>query len=123
MRTMNIEKFIEQHGNETFKYSDELFEGLDNESWDVTSYTGGEKNTMKAEAFKDIYGKKAKNLNQKDDDYSKMLQNDLIDFCKTMDELGDEIIDVWSFSDGTWFLSIFVTRSSPKVAAVLKTKG
>lgn len=122
-KSMTKEDFLGQHGQESFKYSEELLEGLESGECEFTSYTGGEKNRMTGKAFVEIYGRKAKNLNQSDDDYSKTLQDDLIDLCKVMEKLGDEIVDVWSFSDGPTFYSAFVPRSTGKVVSVVKTKS
>ena len=117
------ETFLDRHGDDCFKYSEELMEGLEAGTWDLASYTGGQKNRMQAKNFVEIYGKKAQQLNQADDDYLKQLQNDLIDFCKNMNVLNDEIIDIWSFCNQHWYISVFVARSTKKVVASLKTKS
>jgi hypothetical protein len=78
---------------------------------------------MQAQTFVEIYGKKAKQLNHASDDYSKNLQNELIDFCKAMEKLGEKIIDVWSFSNDASFISVFVQRDDEDIVATLKTKS
>ena len=118
-----IEDFLNQHGSENFNHGDELISGLETQVWTLSSYTGGEKNRMQANAFVEIYGSKAKQLNRRTDEYSKELLNELIDFCKALEKLGKEIIDVWSFSDGACFISVFVQRSTEKIVATLKTKS
>ena len=115
--------FLADFGSEIFPHSEELLQGIEAGTWDLTSYTGGDKNRMQAKSFVEIYGKKAKQLNKASDDYSKELQNELIDFCKAMEKLGEEIIDVWSFSDDVSFISVFVGRESGKIVATLKTKS
>lgn len=123
MNEKQNQDFLEEFGSEKFNHSEELFQGLEDGSWNLTSYTGGEKNRMQAKMFVEIYGKKAKQLNKDDDDYAKVLQNELIDFCKAMEKLGEEIIDVWSFSNESFFISVFVVRQNGKIVATLKTKS
>lgn len=115
--------FLKAHSEENFGHSEELIQGLASGSWFLTSYTGGEKNRMQAQTFVEIYGKKARQLTHADDEYSKTLQNELIDFCKVMEKLGEDIIDVWSFTDEVSFINVFVQRKTEKVVASLKTKS
>ena len=118
-----INDFLNQHGFENFNHRNELISGLETQVWNLSSYTGGEKNRMQANAFVEIYGRKARQLSRRTDEYSKELLNELIDFCKALEKLDEEIIDIWSFSDGTCFLSVFVQRTTEKIVATLKTKS
>jgi hypothetical protein len=118
---MNEKEFVEKFGEKTFKYSESLIAGLNDHSWKITSITGGDKNKMTASAFHQIYGKKAANLNEPKDEYSVTLQNDLIDFCKNLEKLNDEIVDVVSFSDEASFINVFIQRSNQDVVGSIKT--
>lgn len=120
---MEAAQFLEQYQQTDFKYKEELTEGLSNGSWRLGSFTGGDINKMTATAFVTIYGKKAANLNQKKDVYSKHLQDDLIDLCKTLEPHGESIIDVWSFTDDTSFINIFILREKNTVLCSVKTQS
>lgn len=121
---MNIEAFLDNYQKQSFKYSDELISGLKEDTLELLSFTGGEKNKMKGQQFLDIYGRRAKQIGKKSDEYSKNLLNDLIDFCSKIEKLQEEIIDVWTFTvkNSKEYYSVFVVRGNDEVVSVIKTE-
>ena len=113
--------FIDRYHACRFKYDKNLFEGLDREEFELSSFTGGAKNRMTAKMFGDIYGNKAKQLNGLKDEASKNLLNDLIDLCKNLAPLQNNIIDVWSFSSQQAFINVFIDRQKDTVVASVMT--
>jgi hypothetical protein len=117
----DAQDFIDHYAHQDFKHQAKLLEGLNAGDFDVSSYTGGPKNRMTAKMFCDIYGRKAKQLTSEKDEYSKNLLDELIDLCKNLTPLGDNIIDVWSFSSEVAFYNVFVDRRQDKIVATVFT--
>jgi hypothetical protein len=120
---MDATDFLDKYNKIAFKHNEELIEGIKSEEWSLTSFTGGELNKMTASTFHQIYGKKAATLSKAEDEYSVTLLNDLIDFCKNLEKEQDQIIDVYSFSNGDEFINVFVKRSSDSIVGSVKTKS
>jgi hypothetical protein len=120
---MNSVEFLEKYEKINFKHNGTLIAGLKDNSWSLTSYTGGERNKMTASTFHQIYGKKAASLNKAEDEYSVNLQNELIDFCKNLEKIQDEIVDVYSFSDDQTFINVFVERTNEEIIGSIQTNA
>lgn len=106
---MTTPEFIQQIGSVHFHHQDELLCGLDEASWSLSSYTGGEKNRVTGEQLMKAYGTKGNGPDAPED--FKDLVDALLGELKT-------IVDVWSFCNESHFINVFIARTGQVLGAV-----
>jgi hypothetical protein len=102
--------FLDQCSGQNFDHSKDLLEGIENETFELSSFTGPPKNKMTAAQFTMVFERQLKTGGE-----------DLHNLHQNLSTMGDDIIDAWSFVGSDGYINVFTNRNSKQVVGAVRT--
>jgi len=111
---MREKEFLNLYAEAAFRHREELIDGLREEIWEFSSFTGGPKNKVKGESLLKAYGRKA-------EDPTIPVEQGFGELRTALEKFLQSIIDVWSFVGPDHYINVFIAQETGEVLASVKT--
>jgi len=106
--------FFDLYPSAEFRHREELEEGLDEGTWEFSSFTGGARNKVTGEVLLKAYGHKA-------EDPSCQPEQGFVDLLPQLESRANRIIEVWSFVGPDAYINVFIDQVDKTVLASVFT--
>jgi|SaaInlStandDraft_1057018.scaffolds.fasta_scaffold08764_7 hypothetical protein len=111
---MSEKSFFDLYPNSEFRHRAELKSGLEETSWDFSSFTGGERNKVTGQILLKAYGAKF-------EDPSVPAEQGFGELVPKLEEKSESIIEIWSFVGPQDYINVFIDQKTNEVLASVLT--
>lgn len=111
---MSDQNFFDLYPSSEFRHLKILKQGLDDNTWEFSSFTGGERNKVTGQILLKAYGAKF-------EDPSVPPEQGFGELVPKLEDASQSIIEVWSFVGPDSYINVFINQESKEVLASTET--